>query len=231
MIYIRGMLFCETRSKRHFCHYMAQIAGNFPLKSAHGTKFPWDGTADPWDGNRNPRDGSAEIPRPAAFPTLKGGRAWVSALTVCHIAHKASRRQKHRLRRGGIPAAHTAAWPTDGGKECRGGADAPSCGRQECRPSYTASRHVRIQGGRPISNRGWSEAEPAEHTHPTCIASKRRACHAPPRAWRPHHLPCTNFGKAQVRLRLGKVRKTKLSLTFLSPCTNFAGPRTMVCAD
>ena len=142
MIYIRGMLFCETRSKRHFRHYMAQIAGNFPLKSAHGTKFPWDGTADPWDGNRNPRDGSAEIPRPAAFPTLKGGRAWVSALTVCHIAHKASRRQKHRLRRGGIPAAHTAAWPTDGGKECRGGADAPSCGRQECRPSYTASRQA-----------------------------------------------------------------------------------------
>ena len=132
-------------------------------------------------------------------------------------------------------------------------------GGRNAAPSYTASRHVRLQGGRPISNRGWSEAEPAEHTHPTCIASKRRACHAPPRAWRPHHLPCTNFGKAQVRLRLGKVRKTKLSLaflssctnfgraqvrlrlgkvrktklslTFLSPCTNFAGPRTMVCAD
>ena len=94
-------------------------------------------------------------------------------------------------------------------------------GGRNAAPSYTASRHVRLQGGRPISNRGWSEAEPAEHTHPTCIASKRRACHAPPRAWRPHHLPCTNFGKAQVRLRLGKVRKTKLSLTFLSPCTNF----------
>ena len=89
---------------------MAQIGGNFRPKSAHRSKFPWDGSANPWDGNRNPWDGnrnpwdgnrnpwdgnrnpwdgSTEKPLPAAFPTLKGGRRWPSALTVCHIAHTA----------------------------------------------------------------------------------------------------------------------------------------------
>ena len=109
---IRGMPFCKIHSEGHFRHYMAQIEGNFQQKTPHGTKFPWDGTADPWDGNRNPRDGSAETPLPTAFPTLKGGQRWPSALTVCHIAHKA-------LRRGGIPAAHTAARPQEGRHSCR----------------------------------------------------------------------------------------------------------------
>ena len=75
--------------KRHFRRYMAKIRAIFRSKSAHGTKFPWDGSAVPWDGNRNPWDGSTEAPLPAAFPTLKGGRTRASALTVCHIAHTA----------------------------------------------------------------------------------------------------------------------------------------------
>ena len=102
--------------KRHFCRYMAKIRAIFRSKSAHGTKFPWDGSADPWDGNRNPWDGSTKGPLPAAFPTLKGGRTRASALTVCHIAHTAvghfrrrlrgaSNRKGGSLRRGGIPAA------------------------------------------------------------------------------------------------------------------------------
>ena len=75
--------------KRHFRRYMAKFRAIFRSKSAHGSKFPWDGSADPWDGNRNPWDGSTEAPLPAAFPTLKGGRTRASALTVCHIAHTA----------------------------------------------------------------------------------------------------------------------------------------------
>ena len=74
--------------KRHFRHYMAQIGGNFLLKSAHGTKFPWDGSADPWDGNRNPWDGLPGRPHRRTKTTLKGGRRWASALTLCHMAHR-----------------------------------------------------------------------------------------------------------------------------------------------
>ena len=37
----------------------------------------------------------------------------------------------------------------------------------------------RPRRGRSISNRGWSEAEPAVRTHLTKIASKRRLCHRP----------------------------------------------------
>ena len=104
------MLCCKTRAERHFRHYMAQIAGNFPLKTAHGTKFPWDGTADPWDGNQNPWDGSAGTPRRAAFPTLKGGRTWPSALTVCHIAHSASHAERCPPRLGTTPRSQRPPW-------------------------------------------------------------------------------------------------------------------------
>ena len=44
------------------------------------------------------------------------------------------------------------------------------------------AQHERPQGGRAISNRGWSAAEPAEREHITNIASKRRLCHRPPLA-------------------------------------------------
>ena len=93
--------------KRHFRRYMAKIRAIFRSKSAHGTKFPWDGSADPWDGNRNPWDGSTKGPLPAAFPTLKGGRTRASALTVCHIAHTAVGHFRRRLR--GHPIARAVA--------------------------------------------------------------------------------------------------------------------------
>ena len=65
--------------KRHFRRYMAKIRAIFRSKSAHGTKFPWDGSADPWDGN----------------------------LTVCHIAHKAVGHFRRRSR--GHPVARAVA--------------------------------------------------------------------------------------------------------------------------
>ena len=86
---------------------MAKFRAIFRSKSAHGSKFPWDGSADPWDGNRNPRDGSTKGPLPAAFPTLKGGRRRTSALTVCHIAHKAVGHFRRRSR--GHPVARAVA--------------------------------------------------------------------------------------------------------------------------
>ena len=162
MIYIRGMLFCETRSKRHFRHYMAQIAGNFPLKSAHGTKFPWDGTADPWAGNSNPRDGSAETPLPTAFPTLKGGQRWPSALTVCHIAHKA-------LRRGGIPAAppkaHREASAPIGGKLLI------TAGRPQAHPrSREAADRQKLTAEKPPPTRRCAPLR-----HPPCYSPRTQA--------------------------------------------------------
>ena len=99
---------------------MAQIGANFPPKSAHGTKFPRDGSADPWDGNRNPRDKSTQASRRAAFPTLKRRRRWPSALTVCHIAHKASPAEQCPPRKTRFIAPVATRRPTTGGK-CRGG--------------------------------------------------------------------------------------------------------------
>ena len=154
--------------KRDFRHYMAQIGPNFPPESAHGSKFPWDVSADPWDGNRNPRDGSTRKSLPPAFPTLKGGATRVSALTECQIAHRASpaprcppRSDVTCLARTGCPprrdAIHRVSHVPDGH---RGGrmpwrGCAPSVfGRQEWRPSYTASPHGRPRRGRAISSRG-----------------------------------------------------------------------------
>ena len=77
--------------KHDFRHYMAQIGPNFPSKTSLGSENPWDGSPDPWDGKRNPWDGATGQPHRAAFPTLKGGARRVSALTLCHIAHKVSR--------------------------------------------------------------------------------------------------------------------------------------------
>ena len=48
-----------------------------------------------------------KAPLPAAFPTLKGGRRRTSALTVCHIAHKAVGHFRRRSR--GHPVARAVA--------------------------------------------------------------------------------------------------------------------------
>ena len=134
---------------------MAQIGGNFRPKSAHRSKFPWDGSANPWDGNRNPWDGSAnpwdgnrnpwdgstEKPLPAAFPTLKGGRRWPSALTVCHIAHTAWAGKIARFgRKGETPHNALTRLARKGYPPRRDAIHrvSPARGR---RSSYTASRH------------------------------------------------------------------------------------------
>ena len=97
-----------------------------PLESGLGSKIPWDGSADPWDGNGNRWDGWPRAPHPAAFPTLKRRQPWVSALTVCHIAHKAAR--------------HAPCHPPAGEKASLGGTPSwrPSppgrpCAGEECR--------------------------------------------------------------------------------------------------
>ena len=175
---------------------MAQIGANFPPKSAHGTKFSRDGSADPWDGNRNPWDGSTQQPHHAAFPTLKHRRTPPSALTVCHIAHKASPAEQCPPRKTRFIAPVATRRPTTGGK-CRGGPAPRARGiRHSLRPPppttlagsearvpvVCPSQHERPRRGQAISSRGWSGAEPAVQTHPTHIASKRRLCHLPPRA-------------------------------------------------
>ena len=102
--------------KRHFCRYMAKIRAIFRSKSAHGTKFPWDGSADPWDGNRNPWDGIDERPPSRRLSNAKrrtNTRVRFNGLP--YSAHGsgafsqafagASNRKGGSLRRGGIPAA------------------------------------------------------------------------------------------------------------------------------
>ena len=158
---IRGMLFCKTRAERHFRHYMAQIAGNFPLKTAHGTKFPWDGTADPWDGNQNPWDGSAGTPRRAAFPTLKGGRTWPSALTVCHIAHSASHAERCPPRLGTTPRSQRPPW----GRQ-------PRCLHTETSPA----------GDVILSRRTYAPKVQLSPLYPRAAAARHRASLRPARA-------------------------------------------------
>ena len=108
MKHIRAKPRRTEAQKRHFRHYMAQIGANFHPESALGSENPWDGIANPWDGSAIPWDESARTPRPAAFPTLKSGATRTSALTVCHIAHKACEAFRSNLhtpsrRRGGPP--------------------------------------------------------------------------------------------------------------------------------
>ena len=100
----------KSRGEGLFRHYMAHLGAIFPPKSGLGSKFPSLGSANPWDGNRFPWNVSAETPRAAAFPTLKGGQRSLSALTLCHIAH------------GGRAALQNA---------CAGGAQAPAAGAPE----------------------------------------------------------------------------------------------------
>ena len=78
---------CKEARKRRFRHYTSHFGAIFHPKTGLGSKFPWDGSAIPWDGNRNPWDVSAEQPHGRTKISLKGGRRWASALTVCHIAH------------------------------------------------------------------------------------------------------------------------------------------------
>ena len=86
--HIRQILCRRDARKWFFRHYMARFDPIFPSESGLGSKFPSLGSANPWDGNRFPWDVSAETPRAAAFPKLKGGRRWASALTLCHMAHR-----------------------------------------------------------------------------------------------------------------------------------------------
>ena len=79
------------RPKTPFSPLYGTFRPQFSVRTSLGSENPWDGSPDPWDGNQNPRDGATGQPPCAAFPTLKGGARRVSALTVCHIAHKVSR--------------------------------------------------------------------------------------------------------------------------------------------
>ena len=108
MKYIRAKPRRTDAQKRHFRHYMAQIGANFHPESAHESEITRDRITNPRDGSAKPWDGSARTPRPAAFPTLKSGATRTSALTVCHIAHKACEAFRSNLhtpsrRRGGPP--------------------------------------------------------------------------------------------------------------------------------
>ena len=103
MKYIRRMACRMDARKRRFRHYMAQIGAIFPPKSGLGLKIPWDGSANPWDGNLNPWDGSTEQPHGRTKISLKGGRRWASALTLCHIAHRSPGIKK--AARGGLVEA------------------------------------------------------------------------------------------------------------------------------
>ena len=92
--------------KTPFSPLYGKIQGHFSVE-----KCPWIEISMGWIGrsmgNRNPRDGSTKGPLPAAFPTLKGGRRRTSALTVCHIAHKAVGHFRRRSR--GHPVARAVA--------------------------------------------------------------------------------------------------------------------------
>ena len=181
--------------KHHFRRYMAKFRAIFRSKSAHGSKFPWDGSADPWDGNRNPRDGSTKGPLPAAFPTLKGGRRRTSALTVCHIAHKAVGHFRRRSR--GHPVARAVAL---GGaaflppENARGASPAeayfPVVGRSEGvgrRVVFSHGSNVHAAGltapwGPNYSITAGKRSAPAVRTPPTSSAPRgsnaREACQA-----------------------------------------------------
>ena len=100
----------KSRGEGLFCHYMAQNGLIFPPKSGLGSKFPSLGSANPWDGNRFPWDVSAETPRAAAFPTLKGGQRSLSALTLCHIAHGGRAALQNACARGCTGARRGGAW-------------------------------------------------------------------------------------------------------------------------
>ena len=91
----------KSRGEGLFRHYMAHFGAIFPPKSGLGSKFPSLGSANPWDGNRFPWDVSAEGPHGRTEISLKGGRRWASALTVCHIAHSLP-----RPKNGGLGALH-----------------------------------------------------------------------------------------------------------------------------
>ena len=102
--------------KHHFRRYMAKFRAIFRSKSAHGSKFPWDGSADPWDGNRNPRDGIDERPPSRRISNAK--RRTETHVRINSLPYSAqgsgafsqafagaSSREGGSLRRGGIPAA------------------------------------------------------------------------------------------------------------------------------
>ena len=100
---------------------MARFGPIFHSKTGLGSKFPSLGSANPWDGNRFPWDVSAETPRAAAFPKLKGGRRWASALTLCHMAHRGcGMATKKAFPPGAVPGKARCRAETLGGRGRRG---------------------------------------------------------------------------------------------------------------
>lgn len=122
--------------KHEFRHHVSQIAPNFPPKTGLGCEIPSLGLADPWDGDGFPWDGSLGPPhgrtkKPQGYTkiSLEGARRSLSALTLCHIAHGASR----FLMAGLCPA---------GGPSMRGSAARlrPASGSRLSGPSTTGRR-------------------------------------------------------------------------------------------
>ena len=103
-----------------------------------------------------------ETPLPTAFPTLKGGQRWPSALTVCHIAHKA-------LRRGGIPAA-----PPKAHREASapiGGELLITAGRPQAHPrSREAADRQKLTAEKPPPTRRCAPLR-----HPPCYSPRTQA--------------------------------------------------------
>ena len=89
--HICAMSFRKLPVRGLFRHYMAHFGGVFPSECGLGWEFPSLGSADPWGGDGDPWDGSVARPHEGVENSLEDGRRSLSALTVCHIAHRASR--------------------------------------------------------------------------------------------------------------------------------------------
>ena len=124
----------QEAPKARFRHYVAKIDPYFHPESAHGTEIPWDGNGIAWDGTRETSHGSAGTPLRGASAMPKTRTATPSALTVCQIAHSGAQGETWG-RHGGRRQPRRVHGATMRREECRSGAGAPSCGRQESRPS------------------------------------------------------------------------------------------------
>lgn len=97
MRHIHAKSLHKKRAEWFFCHYVARFGAKNPSETSLGWKNRWDGTAVPWDGSAETGLGSAGRPHGGAENSLERARAWPSALTVCHMAHKGRRaREKAR---------------------------------------------------------------------------------------------------------------------------------------
>ena len=122
----------QEAPKARFRHYVAKIGPNFHPESAHGTEIPWDGNGIAWDGTRETSHGCAGTPLRGASATPKTRTATPSALTVCQIAHSGAQGETWG-RHGGRRQPRRVHGATMRREECRSGAGAPSCERQESR--------------------------------------------------------------------------------------------------